>query len=400
MANLKLPAIEGGTPVRSGSLLVFGAPDIHQEDIDEVIDTLKSGWLSTGPKVKQFEVDFSAYNNMQHGIGTNSCTSALHLCLDALGLEPGDEVITTTMTFCATVNSIIHAGLKPVLVDCSLTDYNIIPYEIEKKITPNTRAIIPVHFAGMPCDMDTIRGMANRYQLSIISDAAHAIETRYKDKSVAEYSDMTAYSFYATKNICIGEGGMVLTNRDDYADHIRMAALHGMSKNAHLRFGVGGFKHYSVDVLGYKYNMMDVVASLGIHQLKRIETSWQRRKQIWWKYIRGLSDLPLHLPCSASSNIKPGFHLFTVRLDLEQLRVDRDCILNALIAEGIGTGVHYKAVHTHPYYQKFGWEGKDFPNANWVSDRTLSLPLGLTLTDTDVDQVIEAVHKILNYYKR
>lgn len=399
MKKTNKPAIEGGVPIRADSLLVFGAPRIEQEDIDEVVDTLKSGWLSTGPKVKRLEQDFAAYNNMLYAVGTNSCTSALHLCLNALNLNPADEVITTSMTFCATVNSIIHAGATPVLADCNVLDCNISTGDIEKRITRNTRAIIPVHFAGAPCDMEDINSLAQKYDLHVISDAAHAIETRYKGKSVAEFSDMTAYSFYATKNICVGEGGMVLTNNEQYAKNIRVSALHGMSKNAHLRFGSNGFKHYSVDVLGYKYNMTDIVASLGIHQLERVEESWKRRKEIWRQYMQDLDGLPLYLPFDGVEGDKLGYHLFTVHLHLDALKVDRDFVLDALIAEGIGTGVHYKAVHTHPYYQSLGL-GDDFPNAQWVSERTLSLPLGLTMTNTEVAQVVESMHKILNYYRK
>jgi dTDP-4-amino-4,6-dideoxygalactose transaminase len=394
------PAIEGGPPIRDDNFIVFGAPDIRQEEIDGVVDVLKSGWLSTGPKTKEFEEKFSAYNNMKYGVGTNSCTAALHLCLDVLDLPADSEVITTDMSFVATSNAIYHAGLIPVLVDCERDTQCIDPNEIEKHITDKTKAIVVVHFAGLPCDMDRIVDIAKRYSLYIISDAAHAIETRYKEKSVAEYSDLTAYSFYATKNICVGEGGMVLTNNEDFASKIRMRALHGMSKNAHIRYGSGGFKHYSVDVLGYKYNMLDITAVMGITQLDRVGQSWQRRKEVWDRYSRELAGLPVILN-SYGKDIKHGHHLYTVHLDLDKLRVDRDFVLNALIAENIGTGVHYKSIHEHQYYrQTFGWDPNRFKNSKWISDRTLSLPLSSKLQDKDVDDIINALKKILEYYKR
>ena len=397
------PAIEGGTPVRSDNFLVFGAPDIREDDISEVVDTLRSGWLSTGPKAKLFEDRFAQYNGAQFAIGTNSCTAALHLSLNALDLPPGSEIITTDMTFCATVNSIVHSGLKPVIVDCELGSLNIDSNLIEDKITDKTAAILVVHFAGYPCDMAAINRIAKKHDLMVISDAAHAIETRYGGISVAKHSDLTAYSFYATKNICIGEGGMVLTDNEELADKIRVRALHGMSKNAHLRYGSSGFKHYSVDTLGYKYNMMDLTASLGLRQLDRVDENWIRRTQVWKAYLDRMSDLPMVLPTGDLESMlhRHGCHLFTPLLKLEELSVDRDHILGALIAENIGTGVHYNAIHTHPYYQEsLGLNVKDFPVAQWVSERTLSLPLSSKLTDKDVDDVVEAVTKVLNYYRK
>lgn len=399
----KIPAIEGGHPVRSDDFLIFGAPDIREEDIEGAVQVLKSGWLSTGPKVKEFEDKFAKYNQSKYAVGTSSCTSALHLAIEALKLPAESEIITTDMSFVATINSILHAGMVPVPVDCHKQTGNILEYQIAKKIGPKTKAILPVHFAGYPCNMDVIKDIAFQHDLKIISDCAHAIETQYNGKSVSRFADLSAYSFYATKNICTGEGGMLLTDNKEYSDIVRQKALHGMTKNAHLRYGSKGFKHYYVDTLGYKYNMMDLVAAIGINQLERVDDNWAKRKDIWHKYIDSFENLPLYLPPKQVHRGKHGHHLFTVQLDLDSMNVDRDFILNALISEGIGTGIHYKAIHEHPYYNKFNWkdgEGKDFPNSRWISERTISLPMSSKLSDKDVEDVITAVTKIINYYKK
>jgi len=395
------PAIDGGKPIRDNNFLIFGAPDIRQEEINNVIGVLKSGWLSTGPKTKLFEEKFAEYNGIKYAIGTNSCTAALHLALSALELPKNSEIITTDMTFCATVNSIIYSGLKPVVVDCDKHTQCIDPDEIEKNITDKTKAIIVVHFAGHPCDMDRIVDIANRYSLYIIADCSHAIETKYNGKSVAEYSDISTYSFYATKNICCAEAGMVLTNNKEFANKIRIRSLHGMSRNAHLRYGSSGFKHYSVDMLGFKYNMTDISAAMGISQLDRIEEGWTRRKYIIDTYNNEFCNLPIYMVDYDSSNIKHGYHLYTVHLNLEALSVDRDFVLNALILEKIGTGVHYKSIHEHKYYRKvFGWNTDRFPNSKWISNRTLSLPVAPNLSDNDIADVVSAFKKILTYYRR
>lgn len=395
-----VPAVAGGTPVRQ-RFLVFGSPDIQQAEIDEVVNTLRSGWLSTGPKTMAFEKLFSSYKNTKHAVGTSSCTAALHLALVSLGLQPGDEVITTDLTFTATVSSIVHSGLKPVLCDISRKTQNINWKQIEEKITSRTKAIIPVHMCGMPCDMENITEIAKRYNLYIIEDCAHAIESTVNGKHAGTFGDAGAFSFYVTKNISCGEGGMLITNNDDIEQDIRTMSLHGMSKNAHTRYGSEGFQHYKVLAPGFKYNMMDLVASIGICQLQRIETSWQRRNHIWREYNRQLAGLPLYTPPKIPEDVKHGHHLYTIQLKLDQLRVSRDFVLNALKEEGIGVGVHYQAIHTHPYYTKtYGWTAKDFPDAQWVSDRTISLPLSSKLSDQDVTDVIEAIRKVLKYYRR
>jgi len=395
-----IPAVEGGTPVRQ-NFLVFGSPDIQQPEIDEVVNTLKSGWLSTGPKTIAFEKLFSAYKGSKYAVGTSSCTAALHLALVSLGLQPGDEVISTDLTFTATISSIVHSGLKPVLCDISRKTQNIDWKQIESKITPRTKAIIPVHMCGMPCDMEPITEIAKRYSLYVIEDCAHAIETTIDGKHAGTFGDVGAFSFYVTKNISCGEGGMLITDNEEIEKEVRMMSLHGLSRNAHNRYGAEGFQHYKVLAPGFKYNMMDLVASIGVCQLQRIEASWQRRNHIWRQYNEQLSGLPLYTPAEYPSNIKHGHHLYTIELKLDQLRVNRDFVLGALKEEGIGVGVHYQAIHTHPYYTKtYGWTAKDFPNAQWVSDRTISLPLSSKLTDQDVTDVIEAVRKVLKFYRR
>ena len=400
VAKSILPVVAGGSPVRQ-NFLVFGSPDIQQPEIDEVVDTLKSGWLSTGPKTMAFERLFAKYKESRYAVGTSSCTAALHLALVSLGLQPGDEVITTDFTFTATVSSIVHSGLKPVVCDISRKTQNIDWKQIESKITPRTRAIVPVHMCGHPCDMEAITEIAKRYNLYVIEDCAHAIETTVDGKHAGTFGDAGAFSFYVTKNIACGEGGMLITDNAEIEEAVRTMSLHGMSKNAHTRYGSEGFQHYKVLAPGFKYNMMDLIASIGVCQLSRVETSWQRRNHIWREYSKHLSGLPLYTPPEPASNVKHGHHLYTIQLKLDQLTVSRDFVLNALKEEGIGTGVHYQAIHTHPYYTKtYGWTANDFPNAQWVSDRTISLPLSSKLTDQDVTDVIEAVRKVVKHYRR
>ena len=389
-------AIEGGQPVRSKeNFLVFGAPLIENDEIEEVVDSLKKRWIGTGPKVHQFENLFREYKGSSHALALNSCTAALHLSLIACGVGPGDEVITSPMTFCATVNAIIHTGATPVLVDCELDTFNIDPKKIEEKINAKTKAILPVHFAGRSCAMDEITLIANTYDLLLIEDCAHAIETEYKGKKAGTFGDVGCFSFYATKNIVTGEGGMVLTNDDRIAGRVKVLGLHGMSKDAWKRFSDEGYKHYQVIQAGFKYNMMDLQAALGIHQIKRIDAYWNRRKEIWEKYNDAFADLPLILPKKPEPGTRHAFHLYTPLIDVDKLRRTRDWVLDALTAENIGVGVHYLPIQSHPYYRKtYGWYDKDYPNAAWIGGRTLSLPLSPALTNDDVADVINAVIKV------
>ncbi len=382
-------------PVRD-TFLVFGSPMIEDPEIDEVIASMKSGWLGTGPKVSQFELDFAAYKGAKYVAALNSCSAALHVSLLATGLKPGDEVITTPLTFCATINAIIHADAIPVLADIDPVTQNIDPKQIEKKITRKTRAILPVHFAGRPCEMDVITEIARRHNLKIIEDCAHAIETEYKGEKAGTFGDFGCFSFYVTKNIVTGEGGMVITRREDDIAWIKILALHGMSKNAWKRFSDEGYKHYHVAACGFKYNMMDIQAAIGIHQLKRIDRYWQRRKEIWGKYKIALADLPIDLPADPETHTRHAYHLYTIMVDEQKTGINRDAFLDAMTRNNIGVGVHYVSIPEHPYYQdKFGWKPEEYPHAMRIGRQTVSLPISAKLSNEDIDDVIESVKDIL-----
>lgn len=374
--------------------LVFAAPDIHEDEITEVEACLRSGWLGTGPRVARFEADFARYQGLQPSqvAGLNSCTAALHVSLVAAGLEPGSEVITTPLTFCATINSILHAGLTPVLADVDSLTQNIDPDAIEAAITPRTRAILPVHFAGRPCEMDRIMAIARKHDLMVIEDCAHAIETEYHGQKVGTFGDFGCFSFYVTKNVVTGEGGMVIGRDESLVARTRILALHGMSKDAWHRFSDAGYKHYQVIECGFKYNMMDMQAAIGIHQLARVEQAWQRRQAIWNHYSSVLRDLPLDLPASPAANTRHAYHLYTVAIDETRCGVNRDAFLDGMTEQGIGTGVHYLSIPEHPYYQqRFGWKPEQWPNATRIGRQTVSLPISPKLTDVDVVRVAAAI---------
>jgi len=372
--------------------LVFGAPFIEEAEINEVLDSLRSGWLGTGPKVAKFEEDFCRYKKAQYAVGVNSCTAALHLSMLAAGLVPGDEVITTPMTFCATVNVIIHTGATPVLADVDSVTMNIDPNEVEKKITSKTRAILPVHFAGRSCNMDALCDIAKKHNLKIIEDCAHAIETEYKGRKAGTFGDFGCFSFYVTKNVVTGEGGMVVAKNEEDIARIKMLALHGMSRDAWKRFSDKGYKHYYVVECGYKYNMMDLQAAIGIHQLEKVERNWQKRQRIWHAYNDSFSDLSVGLPAPIEPDTRHAYHLYTILIDEEKTGISRDEFLNAMTKNNIGVGVHYLSIPEHPYYQKtFGWKPEDYPNAMHIGRQTVSLPISAKLSDEDVGDVVDAI---------
>jgi dTDP-4-amino-4,6-dideoxygalactose transaminase len=380
------------------NFLVFGAPFISEAEIEEVVASLRSGWLGTGPKVGRFEEQFRLYKEASHAVALSSCTSALHLSLLAAGLEPGDEVVTTPLTFCATVNAIIHAGATPVLADINPVTMNIDPVAIEKMITPRTKAVIPVHFAGRSCPMTDILTLAERHGLKVIEDCAHAIETTYRGRKAGTFGDFGCFSFYVTKNITTGEGGMVLTKREDDAARIKTLGLHGMSKDAWKRFSDEGYKHYLVTECGFKYNMTDLQASLGLHQLGRVEQQWQRRLGIWQRYQEAFADLPLTLPAEVEPDTRHAFHLYTILIDEKRAGIGRDAFLDAMTALNIGVGVHYLSIPEHPYYQKrFGWRPEHHPYAMRVGRQTVSLPISVLLSDEDLDDIIQSVRHILTH---
>jgi dTDP-4-amino-4,6-dideoxygalactose transaminase len=389
--------------------LVFGSPLIEQAEIDEVVACMKSSWLGTGPRVAQFERDFAAYQGLQASLvaAVNSCTAALHVSMVAADLPPGSEVITTPMTFCASVNAIIHAGLTPVLADVDPTTQCIDPAAIEAAITPRTRAILPVHFAGRACAMDAIMAIAHKHDLKVIEDCAHAIETTYHGRKAGTFGDFGCFSFYATKNIVTGEGGMIIGRDEAHIARAKVLALHGMSKDAWHRFGDEGYKHYQVVEAGFKYNMMDLQAAIGIHQLARVERNWKRRKAIWNRYMEAFADLPVGLPAPVPlplpkeggsrgmPNTRHAYHLFTIMVDEARCGITRDAFLDAMNALRIGTGVHYLAIPEHPYYQqRYGWRSEQWPNATRIGRQTVSLPLSPKLTDADMGRVIDAVRAV------
>ena len=385
----------GGIIMRN-DFLVFGSPMIEQPEIDEVVASLKSGWLGTGPKAHKFEEMFREYKGTKYAMALNSCTAALHLSLLAIGVKPGDEVIVPTMTFSSTANVVIHAGGTPVFVDCEKDTMNIDPDNIERKITPKTKAIIPVHFAGRACNMNAIIDIAKKHNVKVIEDCAHAIETEYHGKKAGTFGDLGCFSFYVTKNIVTGEGGMVITDIEDYAEMIKIMALHGMSKDAWKRFSDYGYKHYQILYAGYKYNMMDIQAAIGIHQLPRVDEYWKKRQEIWNRYNETFRDLPVFTPAPVEPDTRHAYHLYTLLLDIDNLKITRNKFLDEMTKRNIGVGVHYIALHLHPYYQRtFGYKRGDFPNTEWISDRTVSLPLSAKLTNEDVEDVIEAVREII-----
>jgi dTDP-4-amino-4,6-dideoxygalactose transaminase len=386
------------TPIDSTPFLVFGSPLIEQAEIDEVVACLQSSWLGTGPRVARFERDFAAYQGLPSTrvAAVNSCTAALHVSMLAAGLEPGSEVITTPLTFCATVNAIIHAGLNPVLADVDPQTQCIDPAAIEAAITPRTSAIVPVHFAGRPCDMDAILAIAERHRLVVIEDCAHAIETTYRGRKAGTFGEFGCFSFYATKNVVTGEGGMIVGRDETRIARAKILALHGMSKDAWHRFGDQGYKHYFVVEAGFKYNMMDLQAAIGIHQLARVEQNWLRRAQIWRRYLGAFADLPLELPAAPASDTRHAYHLFTIGVEPARCGMTRDEFLEAMNARRIGTGVHYLSIPEHPYYQqRFGWRPEQWPVAMRIGRHTVSLPLSPKLRDADVERVITAVRELV-----
>ena len=382
-------------------LLPFHQASIGEEEVKEIIQTLNSGWLTTGQKTRLFEKTFADYIGCKHAIGLNSCTAGLHLSLVVSGVSSGDEVITSPITFPATTNVIVHQNAKPVFVDVEPETLNINCSEIESKINDSTKAILPVHFAGHPCDMDTIISLAQKHNLTVIEDAAHALESKYHGNKIGAIGNFTAFSFYATKNITTGEGGMLTTNDDNYADKLRILSLHGISKNAWKRYGKEGFQHWELLMPGYKYNMFDVQASLGIHQIKKVESFLNRRVQIVKKYNDAFEKTEEIQLLKPESNIKHAHHLYVIVIKTENLKVSRDKVLNEIQKRGIGVAVHFRSLHLQPFFkQHFNYKKGMFPQAEYLSDRVISLPLYPKMTDEDVSRVIETVLGVLHSFRQ
>lgn len=377
--------------------IVFGAPHLDEADIAEVVESLRSGWIGTGPKVRRFEDALRDYLGVESIVAVNSCTAALHLAMVASGVGQGDEVITTPMTFCATANAILHTGAVPVFADVGAETMNIDPLAVAAAITPRTKAILPVHFAGRPCDMATISKTAALNGLLVIEDAAHCIEGSWAGRKIGAISPLTCFSFYVTKSLVTAEGGAVATNDAALAAKIKTYALHGMSADAWHRFSDRGYKHYDVVFPGFKYNMTDIQASLGLHQVAMLDDRLVRRAAIWSRYDEAFRDLDITLPSQCPSTDVHARHLYTILVERERCGVSRDELLRALHDRGIGTGVHYRALHLHPYYrERFGYREGMFPNAERIGDSTLSLPLSAKLTDEEVTRVIDGVRDVLD----
>lgn len=391
-------ASKGGKPVRK-TFLPFSLPLLGEEERDELQKTLDSGWITTGPKTRRFETDFRKYIGSKYAIAVSSCTAALHLSLAATGVNSGDEVITTPFTFAATGNVIVHQKAKPVFVDINKQTLNIDPEEIRRKITAKTKAIIPVHFGGQPCDMDEILKIARRRRVLVIEDAAHAVGAEYKGEKIGTIGDITTFSFYPIKNITTGEGGMVTTNSKKWADKIRILSLHGITSNAWKRYSSRGSWYYEIMFPGYKYNMTDMQASLGIHQLKKLPKFLEIRTKFAKIYDKAFNSIPQIILPRVDKKVKHARHLYTVLLNLKSLRINRDDFIKELYAENIGTSVHFIPLHLHPYYKKsFGYKKGDFPNAEYIYERIISLPLYPKMCEEDVHNVIGAVEKIVKYY--
>ena len=378
------------------SYLVFGSPQLLDAEIDEVATTLRSGWIGTGPKVARFEEEFATYIGTPHAVALGSCTAALHLALVTLGLKPGDEVIVPAMTFAATANVVVHAGATPVFADVDRSSQCLDPDDVVRRLTPRTRALIPVHFAGRACDMASLMDIARAHDLRVVEDCAHAIETLWQGRHVGTIGDVGAFSFYVTKNVVTGEGGMLTTTDASQAARAKTLGLHGMSADAWKRFSDEGFKQYEVVEPGFKYNLTDLQAAIGLHQLARVEANLERRNDIWARYDEAFADLPVFVPAPQEPGTRHARHLYTLMLDLDRLSIDRDAFQAELHRRRIGTGIHYRALHLHAYYRDtYGYSRGDLPNAEWISDRTISLPLSPKLSDDDVDDVISAVTSIL-----
>lgn len=378
--------------------LPFAKPAISQEAIDEVVACLKSGWITTGPRVKRFEEDLQNYLHAPHLSTLSSATAGLHLALSALNIQPGDEIITTPMTFVATLNTIVIAGAKPVLVDIEPHTYNIDTKKIAAAITKKTRAIVPVHFAGLAVDLDPIYQLAEQHQLRVIEDAAQAIGAYYKEKILGSFGDTQIFSFHPNKNMTTGEGGCITTRDAALIKKINVMRFHGIDREAFDRFSKKGSQHYDVIEPGFKYNMMDIQAALGIHQLANLDNFIQRRTALAQRYLKMLKDWPQWtLPQAPSYAHRHSWHLFTPLLNLDATKIDRDTFMEKMKQRNIGIGLHYVAPHLYTFYRnQFGFKEGDFPITDDVSKRIVSLPLFPDMTEQDQDRVINAMREIFS----
>lgn len=380
--------------------LPFALPDLDETEYAEVKEALDSNWITTGPKTCQFEAEFAQAVGAKHAIAVNSCTAAMHLSLEAIGLQAGDEVITTPYTFAASAEVIRYFDARPVFVDIEADTLNINPALIESAITKHTKAIIPVHIGGLPADMERITAVAQRYDLTVIEDAAHAFPTCYKGRMVGSISDFTCFSFYATKTITTGEGGMICTDDDRWAERCRVMALHGISKDAWKRYTAEGSWYYEIVAPGYKYNLTDIAAALGLAQLRKAQKMWRRRHEIAQRYNSVFKEYP-HLQIPADrADWQHAWHLYPLRLNTAMLSIDRAQFARALKEAQIGISVHFIPLHIHPYYQQtYGYKPDDFPVAYAQYQRVISLPIYSKMSDQDCQDVIDAVVAIVQKYQ-
>lgn len=372
--------------------LPFALPDIGEAEIAEVVDTLRSGWITTGARTRQFEAEFAAYTGAKHTLAVNSCTAALHLALEAVGVKRDDEVLVPTVTFAATAEVVRYLDAKPVLVDCRADDLTLDVDQAAAAVTPRTKAIIPVHYSGTPCDMDAIMALAKRHGLAVVEDAAHALPTEYKGRKVGTIGDITCFSFYATKTVTTGEGGMIATANDAWAERMRVMCLHGISKDAWKRYTASGSWYYEILAPGYKYNLTDIASAIGIHQLRRCEAMWRRRRELAMYYREAFGQVEeLELPAERPGT-RHAWHLFPIRLRLEKLALDRAAFMDGLREAGIGASVHFIPLHLHPYYRDtYGYQPRDCPVAAREYERLVSLPLYSKMTDAEARRVVAAV---------
>jgi perosamine synthetase len=379
----------------------FHKPAIGEDEIRSVVETLKSGWLTTGPKVKRFEEDFATYLGCKHAVAVNSGTAALHLALDAIGIKEGDEVIVPAMTFAATAEVVLYFKANPILVDCQRDTLNLDATQIEAAITSKTKAVIPVHFGGQPCEMDRILEIAKKHNLRVIEDAAHALPASHHGRTIGTIGDITCFSFYATKTITTGEGGMATTDNSEWIERMRMMSLHGISHDAWKRYTKEGSWYYEILYPGFKYNLTDIAAAIGIEQLKKCNEFWEARQRIAMNYAKAFADLQeIEVP-TCRNDVQHAWHLFVIQLNLERLKINRNQFVEALREKEIGTSVHFIPLHLHPYYRdKFGYEPEDFPNASAAFDRIVSLPIYPGMTEGNVRDVIVAVRKLIQEYRR
>ncbi|MCL5958532.1 MAG: UDP-4-amino-4,6-dideoxy-N-acetyl-beta-L-altrosamine transaminase [Chloroflexi bacterium] len=396
-ADKRVLAIYGGQPVRD-KLLPYGRQQIDEDDIRAVVDVLRSDWITTGPKVAEFEEKLAEYVDARYAVSFSSGTAALHGAAFAAGLGPGDEAIATPMTFCATANCLLYQHAKPVFADVCPDTLNIDPVEVAAKITPRTKAILPVDYAGHPVDLQEIVELAERHGLVIIEDACHALGAEYRGRRVGSISHMTVFSFHPVKHITSGEGGMVTTDDSRLAERLRTFRTHGINSAASQRQAEGRWYYEMVD-LGYNYRLSDIGCALGVSQLDKLDSNLARRRHIAEMYSEAFQSIPHVQPPVVRSDANPAWHLYPVRLDLDRLKAGRREVFGALRAEGLGVNVHYIPVHLHPYYrEQFGYRGGEFPVAERAYEELISLPMFHSMTDEDVEDVIEAVTKVLEHF--